>query len=67
MIVEHLHPSIPVPGAEEWARKAKWDETYEDANLNEHQVADLKAWNDYRACQLWDDITRVRDTLERRP
>jgi hypothetical protein len=63
VVIEHMHYSAPVPGGEEWERKAKRDRTYTEAEQNQNQVADYLAWQAYRVGSLNDDVQRIREAL----
>lgn len=62
VIVEHMHPSAALDDDPD-ARKAPWDQTYEEANANVNQVNDRAAWLEYRKEAMWVDIARARAVL----
>lgn len=60
VVVEHMHPNAAVPGGLDWERKAPMDQTYLEASENAAVVADLEAWEAYRAGPEFDaDVARV--------
>lgn len=54
VIIEHLHPM---------AQKSAWDETYEDSNASEVDLADRACWEAYQRERLPDDIGKVKAAL----